>query len=137
MNKYLDKDILKIVNDLCLFKNLNNQEKLNFEIKENGKNLSTGEKKLICFARTIIRNNKIVILDEAMGSLDNETKEIINENIEKYLKSSTVLMITSQIEMLKKCNKIIVIDNGEIVEIGSFGKLIKDKKSFFYSLFMK
>ena len=137
LNKYLDKDILKIVNDLCLFKNLNNQEKLNFEIKENGKNLSTGEKKLICFARTIIRNNKIVILDEAMGSLDNETKEIINENIEKYLKSSTVLMITSQIEMLKKCNKIIVIDNGEIVEIGSFGKLIKDKKSFFYSLFMK
>ena len=137
LNKYSEKEILKIIKDLCLFKNLNDQEKLNFEIKENGKNLSTGEKKLICFARTIIRKNKIVILDEATGSLDNETKAIIYENIEKYLKNSTILMITSQIEMLKKCDKIIVIDNGEIVEIGNLKKLIKNKKSIFYSLFMK
>ena len=137
LNKYTDEDILKIVKDLNLFPNLNDKDKLNFEIKENGKNLSTGEKKLICFARTIIRNNKIVILDDPTGSLDNESKEIIQENIEKYLKDSTVIIITNQIEMLKQCKKIIVIDNGEIVEIGNYTKLIKDKKSSFYSLFVK
>ena len=59
--KYSKEAILKIVNDLGLFKNLENEDKLNFAIKENGKNLSTGEKKLINFARTIIRNNKINI----------------------------------------------------------------------------
>mgnify|MGYP002623377221 CR=1 FL=1 len=58
LKKYNDEDILKLIDDLCLFQKLDNISKLNFEIKENGKNLSTGEKKLICFARTIIRNNK-------------------------------------------------------------------------------
>ena len=46
-------------------------------------------------------------------------------------------MITNQIEMLKTCDRIIVIDNGEIVEIGSYNKLIEDKNSLFYSLFIK
>ena len=137
LNKYKDEDILKIVDDLCMFKNLENQQKLNFEIKENGKNLSTGEKKLICFARTIIKRNKIVIIDEATSSLDIETKKIIIDNIEKYLKNSTLLIITNQIEMLKKCNKIVVIDNGKIVEIGNYDNLISNKDSSFYSLFIK
>ena len=137
LNKYSDEEILKIVKDLCLLKNMDDNEKLNFQIKENGKNLSTGEKKLICFARTIIRNNKIVILDEATSSMDNETKEIIHKNIEKYLKNCTVIMITNQVEMLNQCQKIIVIDNGEIAEIGTYNKLIKDKNSFLYSLFIK
>ena len=137
LNKYSDEDILKIIDDLCLFKNFENPQKLNFEIKENGKNLSTGEKKLICFARTLIKNNKIVIMDEVTSSLDVGTKKIIIENIEKYLKNSTVLMITNQIEMLKKCDTIIVIDNGKIVEIGNYDKLIEDKNNLFYSLFIK
>ena len=137
LNQHTDEDILKIVNDLCLFKNLEDQEKLNFEIKENGKNISTGEKKLISLARTIIRNNKIVILDDPASSLDVETKEIIHENINKYLKNSTVILITNQVDMLKQCQRIIVIDNGEIVETGSYSKLIKDKNSLLYSLFIK
>jgi ABC-type multidrug transport system fused ATPase/permease subunit len=137
LNKYSDEDLLKILNDFKLFQNLENHEKLNFLIKENGKNLSTGEKKLICLARTIIRNNKIVILDDAIGSLDVETKEIIEENIDKYLKNATVIMITNQVDMLKKCQRIIVIDNGEIVENETYSKLIKDKYSLLYSLFNK
>ena len=137
LSKFSDEEILKIVKNLCLFNHLDDKEKLNFEIKENGKNLSTGEKQLICFARTIIRNNKIVILDDATGSLDNETKEIIYKNIENYLKDNTVIMITNQIEMLKLCQRIIVIDNGEIVEMGTYNKLIKDKNCLLYSLFIK
>ena len=135
--KYSKEAILKIVNDLGLFKNLENEDKLNFEIKENGKNLSTGEKKLINFARAIIRHNKIVILDEPTSSLDVETNEIIHKNIDKYLQDSTTIIITNQVDLLKKCNRIIVIENGEIVEIGKYSKLMKDKKSLFYSLFAK
>jgi ABC-type multidrug transport system fused ATPase/permease subunit len=58
LNIYTDKEILNIINDLCLFKNISHENKLNFEIKENGKNLSSGEKKLICLARTIIKKIK-------------------------------------------------------------------------------
>ena len=137
LNKYTDEDILKIVDDLCMFKNLEKNKKLNFEIKENGKNLSTGEKKLICFARTIIKRNKIVIIDEATSSLDSETKKIIMDNVEKYLKDSTVIIISNQIEMLKKCDIIVVIDNGKIIESGNYENLITNKKSLFYSLFIK
>ena len=137
LKKHSDEEILTMCKELSLFPYLNDDDKLNFEIKENGKNLSTGEKKLICFARTIIRNNKIVILDEPTGALDNEIKEIINENIGNLLKDATVIIITSQVEMLKQCERIIVIDNGEIAEIGEYSELIKNKKSLLYSLFLK
>ena len=137
LNKYSDESILKIIDDLCLFKNVDNNKKLKLEIKENGKNLSSGEKILICFARTIIKNNKIIIMDEVISSLDAKTKEIIINNIEKYLKDSTVIMITNQLEILKKCNKIIVIDNGKISEIGNYNKLVEDKNSLFYFLLIK
>ena len=74
LKKYSDEQILKVLNDFCLFNELNNKEKLEYEIKENGKNLSPGQKQLICFARAVIKNNKIVILDEATSSLDYETE---------------------------------------------------------------
>ena len=111
-------------------------KKLNFEIKENGKNLSSGEKKLICFARTIIKKNKIVILDDPTSGLDMQTKNIIYKNVKKYLKDKTVIIITNQEELIKLCDKIIFVDNGNIVEYGSYNKLIKDKNNSFCNLFI-
>ena len=137
LNQNNDEDILKIVNDLSLLKNIEENKKLNFEIKENGNNLSTGEKKLICFARTIIKGNNIVILDEVTSSLDDESKKIISENICKYFKKSTLIMITNQLELLKQCQRIIVIDNGKIIQDGKFEELYNDKNSLFSSLIMK
>ena len=135
LNKYKDEDIIKILDDFSLFKNLNNKEKLNLVIKEAGKNLSNGQKQLICFARALIKGNKIIILDEATSSLDNETKKIIQENLEKYLKDVTIIMITHHIHMVKNFKKIIVIDQGRIVESGDYDSLLKNKSSHFYSLF--
>ena len=136
LNMYNDKDILNLINDLALFKNISEKNKLNFEIKENGKNLSSGEKKLICFARTIIRQTKIVILDDPTGGLDAQTKNIIFKNVKKYLKDKTVIIITNQEDWIKSCDKIAVVDNGNIVETGSYEKLIKDKNNFFNNLFI-
>ena len=136
LNIYTDKEILNIINDLCLFKNITDEKKLNFEIKENGKNLSSGEKKLICFARTIIKKNKIVILDDPTSGLDMQTKNIIYKNVKKYLKDKTVIIITNQEELIKLCDKIVVVDNGNIVEYGSYNKLIKDKNNSFCNLFI-
>ena len=136
LNKYNDNDILNLTNDLALFKNISEKNKLNSEIKENGKNLSSGEKKLICFARTIIRQTKIVVLDDPTGGLDTQTKNIIFKNVKKYLKDKTVIIITNQEDWIKSCDKIVVVDNGIIVETGSYDKLIKDKNNFFNSLFI-
>ena len=111
------------------------KEKLNFEIEEGGKNLSNGQKQLICFVRAIIKNNKIIILDEATSSLDIETEKIIQRNMEKYFKDVTLIMITHHIHMVKNCKKIIVVELGHIVESGEYELLLKDKKSHFYSLY--
>ena len=131
LNIYTDNDILNIINDLCLFKNLNDEDKLNFEIKENGKNLSSGEKKLICFARTIARKNKIVILDDPTSGLDIQTKNIIFKNVKKYFKEKTVIIITNQEELIKFCDKIFFVDNGIIAEYGTYDKLINDNNNIF------
>ena len=135
LNKYSDRDIIKILNDFRLFTNMDNKEKLNLAIKEGGKNLSSGQKQLICFARALIRRNKIMILDEATSSLDIETEKIIQENIEKYLKNVTMITITHHIHVVKNLKKIIVVDQGRIVEFGDFDSLLKNKNSLFYSLY--
>ena len=127
LKKYTDEMILKILKDFCLFSELNEKEKLNFENLENGKNLSPGQKQLICFARAVIKNNKIVILDEATSSLDYETEKTIKKNMEKYFKNCTLIMITHHISMVKDFKNIIVIDKGEIIDEGSYEKLMKNK----------
>ena len=135
LNKHSDKEIINILDDFCLFKDKENDEKLHLEIKEGGKNLSNGQKQLICFARAIIKNNKIIILDEATSSLDLETEKIIQMNMEKYFKNVTLIMITHHIHMVKNCKKIIVVDQGRIVEKGEYDTLLKNKGSYFYSLY--
>jgi len=137
LNKSTDKDILNLLNDLSLLQNIEEEKKLNFEIKENGNNLSTGEKKLICFARTVIKKNKIVVMDEITNSLDDESKNIIKENIHKYFKKCTLIMITNQLEMLKKCQRIIVIDNGTIIQDGKLDELLEDKNGLLSSLIVE
>ena len=135
LRQYSDENVIKILNDFALFTKMNDKEKLNLEIKEGGKNLSNGQKQLICFARALIKGNKIMILDEATSSLDIETEKIIQENIEKYLKNVTMLAITHHIHVAKNFKKIIVVDKGRIVESGDFDSLLKNKNSHFYSLY--
>ena len=136
LNKYTDQEILKVMDDFGLFTKLG-KEKLNIKIKENGKNLSLGEKQLISFVRAVIKKNKIIIMDEATSSLDFETEKIIQNNLNKYLKNSTVIMIAHHLQMVKECQTILVIDNGEIIEFGSYSDLLKDKNSKFYSLYIR
>ena len=136
LHRYTDEEILKVVNDFGIFRNLG-KEKLDFKIKENAKNISIGEKQLINFARAAIKKNKIIILDEATSSLDIETERIIKDNLKKYSGNSTVIMIAHHLNMVKECHTILVIDKGEIAELGSYTDLLKDKNSKFYSLYIR
>ena len=135
LRQFSDKNVIKVLNDFALFKNMDNKEKLNLDIKEGGKNLSNGQKQLICFARALIKGNKIMILDEATSSLDIETEKIIEVNIQKYLKDVTMLVITHHIHNVKNYKKIVVVDQGRIVESGDYDSLLKNKSSHFYSLY--
>ena len=134
--KYKDNEILEILDSFNLFKDvINSKRRLNFFINQNGSNISFGEKQLICFARAAMKKSKIVILDEATSSMDNKTESIIQKNMDILFKDCTIIMIAHHIQMVKKCKKIIVIDNGEIVENDTYDKLIKNKTSKFYNLY--
>ena len=104
---------------------------LNFMVKENGDNLSAGERQLICFARAMIRKSKIIIMDEATSSIDYDTEQLIQKAILNTLKDSTVITIAHRIKTILNYDRILVFDQGNLIEQGSPKELIKIKGHFF------
>lgn len=136
LHLYSDNEIIKVLDDFCLFPSIKrNSERLNFSIKENGANLSIGEKQLICFARAAMKRNKIVILDEATASIDVQTEKILQKNIDKYFNESTVIMIAHHIQMVEGCERIVVVDGGKIVECDTYKNLLENQHSKFFELY--
>ena len=111
------------------------EEGLNFTIKENGDNLSAGEKQLICMARAMIRKSKIIIMDEATSSIDYNTEQLIQKVILNNLKDSTVLTIAHRIKTILEYDRILVLEKGQLVEQGSPKELIEKKDGHFYGLY--
>ena len=135
LNKNKDSEILEILDSFCLFKDISSEKRLNIKIKEGGSNLSIGEKQLICFARAALKKSKLIILDEATSSMDSQSEEIIRKNMKNLFENCTVIIIAHHIQMVNKCQKIIVLDNGEIVECDSYENLMNNKNSKFFSLY--
>ncbi|MFP4662760.1 MAG: ABC transporter ATP-binding protein, partial [Halanaerobiales bacterium] len=104
------------------------------EVGEGGGLLSTGQKQLISFARAVISNPKIFVLDEATSSIDTEMENIIQDAINKILKGRTNFIIAHRLSTIKSADRILVIKNGEIAEEGSHQELMK-QKGYYYKLY--
>lgn len=96
-----------------------------FEIAEGGKNLSSGEKQMICFARVLIKKPALVLADEATSSIDEETERVFNENLATLFKNCTVLAITHKPESLVYFEKSFIFGSGKIVKEVETGELLK------------
>ena len=105
-----------------------------FWIKENGSNLSVGERQLVCFCRAILRKNKIIMLDEATASIDIITEQQIQKLITEEFKDSTVLTIAHRLNTIINSDKVLVVDQGQCAEYDSPQNLLKNKKSHFSKL---
>ena len=113
--------IIKVGGKNLLEKRGNN---LNFELAINGSDLSLGEKQIICFARAIVRNPKVLILDEATANIDTETEKIINYGIDVLKKGRSTIIIAHRLSTIKDCDTIVMIENGKVLETGSHDELI-------------
>lgn len=104
-------------------------------VNERGGMLSQGQKQLIAFARTMLRNPAVLILDEATSSIDANTEKQLQIGIESLLKGRTSFIIAHRLSTIKNCNKIMFIQSGEIIECGTHDELMA-KKGAYYKLCM-
>ena len=110
------------------------QDGLDLTIDENGSNLSSGEKQLICICRAVLRKSKVVILDEATSNIDVVTEQKIQFLLNNCLDGSTVLTVAHRLNTIMNSQKILVLSFGEISEYDSPQKLMQDKDSEFTKL---
>lgn len=102
-------------------------------IGEHGDKLSGGQKQRISIARALIRDPKILILDEATSALDNISEYHVQKAISSLIKDRTTFIVAHRLSTIRDADKIVVMDEGKIVETGTFDELI-DKKGYFYNL---
>ena len=103
-------------------------------IGERGVRISGGQKQRLGIARTLYRNPNLILLDEATSALDSETETEVVKNIEKENKRKIIIMIAHRLSTLKNCNKLLIIDNGKIIEFGNTDDVLKKNpylKNFF------
>lgn len=104
------------------------------EISERGSRLSIGQRQLLAFARTMVSNPRILILDEATSSIDTHTERLVQQGIEKLLKGRTSFVIAHRLSTIRKADRIFVIDQKNIIEQGSHEELMQ-KKGAYYQLY--
>ena len=103
-------------------------------IRERGSNLSTGQKQLISFARVIAHNPRIIILDEATGSIDTETEKLVQEALAALLKGRTSIVIAHRLSTIQHADRIFALSGGQLVESGNHDELLK-KRGLYYNLY--
>ena len=99
-------------------------------VGENGVRLSGGQKQRIGIARALYKSPSILILDEATSALDTLTEKKVMNDIQTLRDKITIIIIAHRLSTLKKCNKIFLLENGEINAHGTFEELVKRNKSF-------
>ena len=107
----------------------------NYNVKERGVGLSTGQRQLISFLRAYIKNPQILVLDEATSSIDTDSELLIQKAIEKITENRTSIIIAHRLSTIMKADNIIVMDGGKIVEIGTHKDLLKNINGHYKKLY--
>ena len=130
-----DEEIITAAKTVCAHDFIMNTENgYDTEVNEKGSTLSSGQRQLICFARTILANPRILILDEATSSIDTETEKLVQEGIANLLKGRTSFIIAHRLSTIANCDQILYIANKGIQEQGTHEELLT-KKGLYYQLY--
>lgn len=131
-NKYSDEEVWRAL-ELAHLRSFVSGLQLGLlsEVTEGGDNLSIGQRQLLCLGRAVLRKSKILVLDEATAAVDLETDSLIQTTIRKEFSQCTVITIAHRLHTIMDSDKIMVLDNGKIVEYGSPEELLSNRGSFY------
>ena len=108
---------------------------LDYPVMERGATLSVGQRQLISFVRALVYQPRVIVLDEATSSVDSETEELIQHAIEKLMQGRTSLVIAHRLSTIQKADQIIVLDKGEIKEVGTHEELLRLENGYYAQLY--
>ena len=131
-----EAEVMQAVKSACLEDFIKSLDKgLDSEIGERGVLLSGGQKQRIAIARAFLKNAPIVILDEATSALDNKSEAIVQKAINNLMEDRTVFVIAHRLSTIRNATKIIVINNGEVVEEGNHEELLAKENGAYAALY--
>lgn len=130
-SEYDDEQLWKALKDVDMKKIV---ESLEMHITDGGGNFSAGQKQLICLARAILRNNRILVLDEATANVDPETDMFIQKTIKNKFSDCTIIIVAHRLDNVLNCDKVMVLDNGSIIEYDKPDTLLGNSDSTFYGM---
>jgi ATP-binding cassette subfamily B protein len=105
------------------------------EVNERGSRLSVGQRQLISFARALLADPRVLILDEATANIDTRTEKLLQEGLDRLLKGRTSFVIAHRLSTIRHASRIMVVDKGGIAEAGTHDELM-EKKGEYYKLYM-
>ena len=137
LRQYADEDIITLLQLNGMAYLLDDQGGLGGEIEADGSNFSVGEKQLICIIRAMLKQCKIVIMDEPNSSFDYKTDLLIQKSLMTFFKGCTLITIAHKMKTILKYDRIFELNDGRLVEMGKPSELIAKKEGYFYDLYMK
>ncbi|CAK1548635.1 unnamed protein product [Leptosia nina] len=130
-DEFTDEVLLTALHDVELLADEDDREALNKQVSDCGSNFSVGERQLVCLARAIVNNDKILLLDEATANVDAQTDALIQTAIREHFDTCTVLTVAHRLHTVIDSDKILVLDAGRLVEFDHPHLLLQNRKGYF------
>lgn len=131
LGEFKDEELWNAINSVGLKPLI---DSLDTQVNNTATHFSSGQKQLVCLARATLRKTKILILDEATANMDHETDVMLNKRINEIFTNCTMFIIAHRLHSILMCDKVMVMDRGEVKEFDNPTNLLEDREGIFYNM---